>query len=67
MKMYPVVTHEIKTNTLYIHRCRLELFKKSLVPDSIRLWDLLKLKAEAREAISINSFRKRLLLILQNV
>ena len=37
---------------------RLKLFKKSFVSDSIRLWNLLK--AETRETISINSFRKNI-------
>ena len=41
----------------FIPSCRLESFKKYLVPGSIRLWNLLK--AESREAISINSFRKK--------
>ena len=40
----------------FIPTCRIELFKKSLVPDSIGLWYLLK--AEARETILINSFCK---------
>ena len=48
----------------FIPRCRLELFKKSFVPDSIRLWNLLK--AEAREAISINSFRKNISVEIEN-
>ena len=37
---------------------------KSFVPDSIRLWNLLK--AEAREAISINSFRKNISVEIAN-
>ena len=37
---------------------RLKLFKKSFVSDSIRLWNLFK--AETREAISTNSFRKNI-------
>ena len=50
----------------FISRCRLELFKKSVVPDSIRLWNLFK--AEAREAISsINSFRKNISVEIENL
>ena len=37
----------------FIPRCRLKLFKKSFVPDSIRLEFI-------KEAISINSFRKNI-------
>ena len=46
-------------NQIYIPRSRLELFKKSFVPDSIKLWNLLDL--ETREAISMNAFRKNIL------
>ena len=46
-------------NQIYIPRSRLELFKKSFVPDSIKLWNLLGL--ETREAISMNAFRKNIL------
>ena len=44
---------------MYIPRSRLELFKKSFVPDSIKLWNSLAL--DIREAISINAFRKNIL------
>ncbi|XP_055995247.1 uncharacterized protein LOC125672352 isoform X1 [Ostrea edulis] len=43
----------------YIPKCRLELFKKSFVPDSVKQWNLLNV--ETREAISINSFRKNII------
>ena len=51
-------------NKYFIPRCRLELFKKSFVPDSIRLWNLLK--EEAREAISIKSFLKNISVEIAN-
>jgi hypothetical protein len=45
---------------MYIPRSRLALFEKSCVPDSIKLWNSLAL--DIREAISINAFRKNILL-----
>jgi hypothetical protein len=44
---------------IYIPRSRLELFKKSFVPDSKNLWNSLAL--DIWEAISINAFRKNIL------
>ena len=41
-----------------IPRCRLQLFRKAFIPDAVKQWNLLK--EEVREAISINSFRKKL-------
>ena len=43
---------------------QIKIIKKSFVPDSIRLWNLLK--AEEREAISINSFSKNLSVEIAN-
>ena len=52
-------------NNYYILTYKLELcIKISFVSDSIRLWNLLK--AEARETISINSFRKNISVEIAN-
>ena len=53
-----IIKYNKNKHNYFIPRCRLELFKRSVVPDSIKLWNLLK--AEARESISIISFRKNI-------
>ena len=44
------------TSDYSIPKCRLQIFKKSLVPDVINHWNLLQI--EAREATSLTIFKK---------